>query len=76
MTIGTSTRTSKILDRAARAAAEGDAAKAARIRAVHDNYSFSRMEVEENIERLEARMKRERARKAPRCRAGHGGFLG
>lgn len=54
----------KLLDRAARAAAEGDAAKAARIRAVHDNYSFSRMEVEENIERLEARMKRERARKA------------
>lgn len=53
-----------LLDRAARAAAEGDAAKAARIRAVHDNYSFSRMEVEENIERLEARMKRERARKA------------
>lgn len=51
-------------ERAARAAAEGDAAKAARIRAVHDNYSFSRMEVEENIERLEARMKRERARKA------------
>lgn len=53
-----------LLDRAARAAAEGDAAKAARIRAVHDNYSFSRMEIEENIERLEARMKRERARKA------------
>lgn len=53
-----------LLDRAARAAAEGDASKAARIRAVHDNYSFSRMEIEENIERLEARMKRERARKA------------
>lgn len=54
----------RLLDRAARAAAEGDAAKAARIRAVHENYSFSRMEIEENFERLEARMKRERARKA------------